>query len=78
MSCLVRAAEARELNVELGTGIVPAASKWEYFNGSMADFAVYQNELPGASPASKRSPRNSRSAICMASGTETRTLPSKR
>ena len=36
--------------VELGTGIVPAGStgKWEYFDGSMADFAVYQNQLPGA------------------------------
>ena len=35
--------------VELGTGIVPAGStgKWEYFDGSMADFAIYQNQLPG-------------------------------
>jgi RHS repeat-associated protein len=36
--------------VELGTGIVASGStgKWEYFDGSMADFAVYQDELPGA------------------------------
>ena len=34
----------------LGTGIVPSgtAGNWEFFNGSLADFAVYQNELPGA------------------------------
>jgi len=34
----------------LGTGIVPsgATGNWEFFNGSLADFAVYQNELPGA------------------------------
>jgi RHS repeat-associated protein len=36
--------------VEMGTGIVANGStgNWEYFDGSMADFAVYQNELPGA------------------------------
>ena len=36
--------------VELGTGIVASGStgSWQYFNGSMADFAVYQNQLPGA------------------------------
>jgi RHS repeat-associated protein len=36
--------------VELGTGIVADGStgNWEYFDGSMADFAVYQNQLPGA------------------------------
>ena len=36
--------------VELGTGIVASGStgNWEYFNGSMADFAIYQNQLPGA------------------------------
>jgi RHS repeat-associated protein len=34
----------------LGTGIVPngATGNWEFFNGSLADFAVYQNQLPGA------------------------------
>ncbi|MCW2929608.1 MAG: hypothetical protein JWM19_570 [Actinomycetia bacterium] len=34
----------------LGTGLVPSGStsNWEYFNGSLADFAVYQNQLPGA------------------------------
>ena len=33
----------------LGTGIVPsgATGTWQYFNGSLADFAVYQNQLPG-------------------------------
>jgi hypothetical protein len=36
--------------VELGTGIVASGTtgSWQYFNGSMADFAVYQNQLPGA------------------------------
>jgi RHS repeat-associated protein len=36
--------------VELGTGIVPdgTTGDWEYFDGSMADFAVYQDQLPGA------------------------------
>ncbi len=34
----------------LGTGIVPSGSagSWQFFNGSLADFAVYQNQLPGA------------------------------
>ena len=33
----------------LGTGIVPsgATGSWQYFNGSLADFAIYQNQLPG-------------------------------
>ncbi|HET9171596.1 MAG TPA: DUF6531 domain-containing protein, partial [Actinospica sp.] len=33
----------------LGTGIVPTGStgSWQYFNGSLADFAIYQNQLPG-------------------------------
>lgn len=33
----------------LGTGLVPSGSTatWQYFNGSLADFAVYQNQLPG-------------------------------
>lgn len=37
----------------LGTGIVPSGSTgtWQYFNGSLADFAVYQNELPGLGTA---------------------------
>jgi RHS repeat-associated protein len=36
--------------VELGTGIVAAGSTgtWEYFDGSLADFAIYQDQLPGA------------------------------
>jgi RHS repeat-associated protein len=34
----------------LGAGIIPAGStgNWEFFSGSLADFAVYQNQLPGA------------------------------
>jgi RHS repeat-associated protein len=34
----------------LGTGVVPVsgAGDWEFFNGSLADFAVYQDQLPGA------------------------------
>ena len=31
----------------LGAGIV-AGGNWQYFNGSLADFAIYQNQLPGA------------------------------
>ena len=33
----------------LGTGIFPSGTtgSWQYFNGSLADFAVYQNQLPG-------------------------------
>jgi RHS repeat-associated protein len=33
----------------LGTGLVPSGSTagWQYFNGSLADFAIYQNQLPG-------------------------------
>jgi RHS repeat-associated protein len=33
----------------LGAGEVPngTTGTWEYFNGSLADFAVYQNQLPG-------------------------------
>jgi RHS repeat-associated protein len=36
--------------VLLGTGIVPSGTtgSWQFFNGSVADFAVYQNQLPGA------------------------------
>jgi RHS repeat-associated protein len=34
----------------LGTGLIPsgATANWAYFDGSLADFAVYQNQLPGA------------------------------
>ena len=34
----------------LGAGLVPAgtSNNWEFFNGSIADFAVYHNQLPGA------------------------------
>jgi RHS repeat-associated protein len=34
----------------LGAGIVPtgATGDWEFFDGSLADFAVYQDQLPGA------------------------------
>lgn len=34
----------------LGTGIVASGSSgsWQYFNGSLADFAIYRNQLPGA------------------------------
>jgi YD repeat-containing protein len=35
----------------LGAGLVPRNSfdaSWEYFNGSMADLAVYQNQLPSS------------------------------
>jgi RHS repeat-associated protein len=36
--------------VLLGAGIIPSGStgNWQFFNGSLADFAVYQNQLPGA------------------------------